>query len=113
MIHALLAAAELEQAAGLSCRVVSLPSVKPLDEAAVLVAGRECRGVITVEEHMVNGGLGEAVAALLLRHGVSPRFHLAGIPDEYTVTGSQADIFRHYGLSMEGLASVGRKLLSV
>jgi transketolase len=111
VILALLAAAHLEAAAGLHCRVLSLPTVKPLDSAAVLAAARECRAVITAEEHMVNGGLGEAVAALIAQAGIGTRFHIAGLPDESTVTGSQADIFRHYGLTMEGLAATARELL--
>ena len=111
VIHALLAAAHLADTAGLQCRVVSLPTVKPLDAAVVLAAARECRAVVTAEEHMVNGGLGEAVASLLAQHGIGTRFRIAGIPDEYTVTGSQADIFRHYGLSMEGLAATAQALL--
>jgi len=111
VIHALLAAAHLEATAGLQCRVLSLPTVKPLDAAAVRAAARECRAVITVEEHMVNGGLGEAVAGLLAQGGAATRFRITGIPDEYTVTGSQADIFRHYGLTMEGLAATATELL--
>ncbi len=112
VIHCLLAAAHLEATAGLKCRVVSLPTVKPLDTAAVLAAARECRAVITAEEHMVHGGLGEAVAGVIAQAGVATRFKIVGIPDEYTVTGSQADIFRHYGLSMEGLAATAQKLLA-
>jgi transketolase len=79
---------------------------------ALLAAGRECRAVVTVEEHMVNGGLGEAVASTLLHAGVAPRFKIVGFPDEDTVTGAQADIFRHYGISMEGLAGTARSLLA-
>ncbi len=67
--------------------------------------------MITVEEHMVNGGLGEACASVLLESGKFVRFRRSGIPDEYTVTGSQSDIFRHYGISMEGLAAAARQLL--
>ena len=111
VIHAVLAATQLEANDGLQCRVLSLPTVKPLDVAAVVQAARECRAVITVEEHMVCGGLGEACAGVLAQAGLAPRFHIAGIPDEYTVTGSQADIFRHYGLTMEGLAQTARELL--
>ena len=74
-------------------------TVKPLDTEAVLKAGRECRAVITVEEHSVHGGLGEACAAVLMQAGVSVPFRIVGIPDEDTVTGAQADIFRHYGIS--------------
>ena len=112
VIHALLAAAHLAETAGLQARVISVPSIKPLDEAAVLAVARECRAVVTAEEHMVHGGLGEAVGTLIARNGIATRFHVAGIPDEYTVTGSQADIFRHYGLSMEGLADSVLRLLS-
>ncbi len=110
VVHCLLAAGQLAER-GLNCRVLSLHTVKPLDTEAVLQAGRECRAVITAEEHLVNGGLGEACAAVLMQAGVSVRLHIAGIPDEDTVTGAQADIFRHYGLSMEGLAETALKLL--
>jgi transketolase len=88
-----------------------VPTVKPLDSNAILDAVGTCRAVVTVEEHMVHGGLGEACAAAMLEAGRAPRFRIAGIPDEYTVTGSQSDIFRHYGLSMEGLAAMMRELL--
>lgn len=111
VVHALLAAAHLEATVGLKCRVLSLPTIKPLDSTAILAAARECHAVVTVEEHMVNGGLGEAVAAIIAQHGIATHFRITGIPDEYTVTGSQADIFRHYGLTMEGLAATAHTLL--
>ena len=110
VVHSLLAAAQLAEC-GLNCRVLSLHTVKPLDTAAVLRAGRECRAIITVEEHSVHGGLGEACAAALLQAGVSVPFRIVGIPDEETVTGAQADIFRHYGISLEGLAALAKQLL--
>ncbi|HWA27984.1 MAG TPA: transketolase C-terminal domain-containing protein, partial [Lacunisphaera sp.] len=110
VVHALLAAANLADA-GISARVVSVHTIKPLDTAAVLAAGRECRAVVTVEEHMVHGGLGEAAASTLLTAGLKPAFRIVGFPDEDTVTGAQADIFRHYGISMEGLAAAARQLL--
>ncbi len=111
VIHALLAAAHLEETDGRQCRVLSVPTLKPLDAPEILCAGRECRAVVTVEEHMVNGGLGEACAAVFAQAGVAPRFKITGVPDEYTATGSQADIFRHYGLTMEGLAQTMRATL--
>lgn len=110
VVHCLLAAMNLATR-GLNCRVLSMHTVKPLDVVAILRAGRECRAVITVEEHMIHGGLGEACAAVLMQGGVSVPFQIVGIPDEDTVTGSQADIFRHYGISMEGLAERALKLL--
>lgn len=110
VVHALLAAGQLAER-GLNCRVISMHTVKPLDTETVLRAGRGCRAVITVEEHSVHGGLGEACAAVLLQAGVSVPFRIVGIPDEETVTGAQADIFRHYGISMESLGATALKLL--
>jgi len=108
--HACLAAEDLV-AEGLSCRVLSMHTVKPLDREAVNAAARECRAIVTVEEHHVYGGLGEACAACLLESGLSVPFRIVGIPDEYTVTGDQVNIFRHYGICREGLTDVARRLL--
>lgn len=111
VIHALLAAERLAEQ-GIACRVESVHTVKPLHVAAVLAAGRECGVVLTVEEHSVHGGLGEACAAVLLQAGVHVPFAIAGFPDADTVTGSQSDIFQHYGITMEGLADRIHALLS-
>ncbi len=101
VVHALLAAGRLAER-GLQARVISMHSIKPLDTETILKAGRECRAIVTVEEHMVHGGLGEACAAALQQAGINVPFKIAGFPDEETVPGAQADIFRHYGISMEG-----------
>ena len=111
VVHALLAAASLAER-GIQARVLSVHTMKPLDNEAILNAARECRAVITVEEHMVHGGLGEACAATLLQAGACKPFRIVGLPDEETVPGAQADIFRHYGISMEGLTNTALKLLN-
>jgi transketolase len=110
VVHALLAAAHLAEH-GFQCRVLSMHTVKPLDTQAVLGAGHECGAIITVEEHSVHGGLGEACSAALMQAGVAVPLRIVGIPDEDTVTGSQADIFRQYGITMEGLAQTALWLL--
>jgi transketolase len=111
VVHALLAAGQLAEK-GVQARVLSMHTVKPLDAKSILKAGRECRAIVTVEEHMVHGGLGEACASALMEAGESKPFRIVGIPDEETVPGAQADIFRHYGISMEGLSEVATKLLN-
>jgi transketolase len=110
VVHSVLAAAKLAED-GMNCRVLSMHTVKPLDVQAVIKAAKECRAVITVEEHSIHGGLGEDCAAIILQAGLSPPFRIIGIRDEETVTGSQADIFRHYGMTMEGLAAAARDIL--
>ena len=104
-------AAELLAKEGVGCRVLSLHTIKPLDQAAIRKAATETGGVITVEEHSVNGGLGEACAGLLLQEGIHPRFKIVGFPDDHTVTGSQEEIFRHYAIDGPGLAEAARNLL--
>ena len=108
--HALEAAQELKRA-GLSSRVISMHTIKPLDTEAVLQAANCCRALITIEEHRVAGGLGEACAAALLNAGVSVPFKICGLPDAYTVTGSQLEILAHYGLTASGLARTAQALL--
>ncbi len=101
--QAVLAGKFLEQK-GISTEVISVHSLRPLDTDCILNSARKTGHVLTLEEHMVHGGLGEAVAGVLMEAGVHAKFKKLGIPDEYTVTGSQAEIFYHYGLLMEGLA---------
>jgi transketolase len=64
-----------------------------------------------VEEHSVYGGLGEGCAAVLSQAKISLPFRVVGIPDEYTVTGDQFEIFDYYGISADGLAATAKHLL--
>lgn len=106
-----LQASQLLGQQGISAGVISMHTLKPLDEAAVLQAARHSKALITVEEHSVYGGLGSTVAALLMERRVYLPFKLVGFPDEYTVTGSQNEIFAHYGITPEGLAATARQVL--
>jgi len=99
------------QCDGVGCRVLSMHTIKPLDEQAVLAAARETGAVITVEEHSVHGGLGEACAAVLMQGGAYVPFKMIGFPDEYMITGSQTEIFNHYSISPNGLAETARRLI--
>ncbi len=109
-VHALLAAERLAEK-DVSARVLSMHTIKPLDVASLMAGLKTCRAVVTVEEHHLHGGLGEACAAAMMQAGGWRPMKIMGIPDEYTVTGAQADIFRHYGLSMEGISEAALRLL--
>lgn len=110
VVQSLMAAQLLEQK-GISCRIVSMHTIKPLDVEAVIDAARKCRAIITVEEHLVYGGLGEACAAHLMQAGISLPFKIVGIPDEYTVTGKQLEIFKDYRMTAEGLSDTAMQLI--
>lgn len=105
-------AAQRLQEKGISAEVISMHTIKPLDKQAVLRSAQKCRAVITAEEHSIYGGLGEAVASLLMTEKVFKPLQIVGIPDEETVAGSQVEIFEHYGISGKGLADTAIKLLS-
>ena len=96
---------------GITCCVLSLHSIRPFDEEAVLHAAVNSKVVVTVEEHSVNGGLGSRVASFLMQAGIFRPLRIVGIPDEHTVTGSQSEIFRHYGISPQGLSQTALHLL--
>ena len=83
------------------------PTIKPLDEAAILEAVRyRHRLVVVAENHSVVGGLGEAVAAALLRNRVQPAgFELAGLPDAFLDAGALPTLHDRYGISAESLAA--------
>jgi transketolase len=99
------AADYLEKTKGIQVGVVSMHTIKPLDQNILAELAQQIPLMLTVEEHMVNGGLGEACSSFLLQNGLIPKFKILGIPDEYTVTGSQLEIFDHYGISEKGIAA--------
>ncbi|MCA1381776.1 MULTISPECIES: transketolase family protein [Bradyrhizobium] len=83
-----------------SAAVLHVPTIKPLDTAAILhEAGKPGRLVVVAENHTVIGGLGEAVATLLMRSGVHPPFRQIGLPDEFLAAGALPTLHDRYGIS--------------
>lgn len=111
-VYPALEAALLLKEEQISATVISMHTIKPLDTDLLAKVANKCSVVLTVEEHSIYGGLGEACASYLLENRIYKPFKIIGIPDEYTVTGSQQEIFNHYGISKKGIADEVRKLLS-
>ena len=101
-----LEAAEKLRADGVDVAVLHSPTVKPLDEAAILrEAGRTGRMVVVAENHSVVGGLGEAIAGLLMRADVRPpAFRQIALPDAFLDAGALPTLHDRYGLSAEAVA---------
>jgi transketolase len=87
--------------------VLHCPTIKPLDEAAIVEAVRsKSRVVVVAENHSVVGGLGESVASALLRNRVQPAsFQLAGLPDAFLDAGALPTLHDRYGISADGMAN--------
>jgi transketolase len=109
MVSRALQAADLLAAQGIAARVINAASVKPLDEPTLLAAARETRGIVTVEEAIVRGSLGSAVAELLVQHHPVPMV-LMGLPD-FAPTGSCEFLLEHFGLTAAGIAERAAGLL--
>lgn len=115
MGKACLDAAEALEARGVSCGVLHLPTVKPIDVQAILSRAEGARVVVSVEEHTIVGGLGSAVAEVLAEGGLrgDRRFARMGIPDAFADRyGSQASLLEHFGLTAERIAQKVSSLLS-
>lgn len=108
---ALQAAKKLKEAHNIEVTVVSMHTIKPLDYNLLKSLSKEVLAIMTVEEHSIYGGLGEACASFLLENQFNKPFKIVGIPDEYTVTGSQTEILNHYGISEEGLTKTALQLI--
>jgi transketolase len=95
------------QADKIDVAVLHCPTIKPLDEPAIIESvRRKNRLVVIAENHSVIGGLGEAVASTLLRNRVHPaRFELAGLPDAFLDAGALPTLHDRYGISVAALSS--------
>lgn len=97
------AAVQLKKQGSLSVRVINMPCIKPLDEDLVLRAAKECKKIITVEEHSTIGGLSEAVCSLLAEKCPTPVRRL-GVPDSYGHSGPAWEVLKDFGLHADAIA---------
>ena len=93
-------------------RVVDMHTIKPLDADEVRAAAAETGAILTVEEHNVIGGLGSAVAEVLVECARVP-FRRHGIGDEFAPVGPPAGLYAHYKLDAAGIANVAQEMLAV
>lgn len=105
MVSEAMAAAEALKEKGISAEVINMATIKPLDEECLLASAKKTGKVITVEEHSIIGGLGEAVCALLSEKCPTPVKRI-GVNDEFGHSGPGAELLKQFGLSAEHIAEV-------
>ena len=110
MVSESLAAAKLLEAQGVSAAVINVHTIKPLDAECVAAYARKCGKVVTVEEHSVIGGLGDAVADALLGK-VDCAFHKIGVQDRFGQSGKAKAVLEEYGLTAPQIAEGIRSVL--
>ena len=107
MIHQALKAIDLLQDKGVTCGLLHLPRIKPIDIDLVLTRIKETRLIITLEEHLRAGGLGSNILEILsdLHHINTPKILRLGLPDHFVeLYGSQQELFQHYELDATGIS---------
>ena len=113
VLQSLNAAKTLAERDGVSVRVVNMHTIKPIDKEAILESVRRTGKVLTVEEHNIEGGLGDAVASVIAEAGLGCKFKKHGIYDLYTVIGYAEDLYSYYKLDANGIADVVRGMLGI
>lgn len=96
---------------GITCRVINMHTIKPIDKEAVMKAVLDTRRILTVEEHNIIGGLGDAVASVIAESGKACAFTKLGIPDQFSVIGYPEDLYARYKLDSTGIAETVKTLL--
>ena len=110
MVKAALEAAENLKREGINCRVLNMPTLKPIDEAAIVEAAAETGAIVTAEEHLEHGGLGSIVARVLARHQPVPAEFVA-IKDTYAKSGKPAELLQRYGLTAKDIEQGVRRVI--
>ncbi|MFH2068908.1 MAG: transketolase C-terminal domain-containing protein [Candidatus Omnitrophota bacterium] len=98
---------------GINCRLVSLPTIKPIDARMIKDCARETGAIITVEEHNLSGGMGGTVAEVLVDNNITGiKFKRIALPDIYvSLVGSQEWLRGKYGMSPEAIAKTVQKTI--
>jgi transketolase len=109
LVSKALEAAELLAARGIQARVLNMATVKPLDKEAILKAAAETGGIVTVEEHTIFGGLGSAVAEVVVTNQPVP-MRILGVPGVFAPTGSAEWLLEHFGLTAQGIFDAALEL---
>lgn len=111
MVPEAIDAAKALEKEGISVLLINMATIKPLDEALVLEAAKKCGRIITVEEHSIIGGLGEAVSSLLSENCPTPLKRI-GVNDEFGHSGPAGELLKAFGLCSDNIAAQARAMLS-
>ena len=110
MVAEAVKAAKALEAEGIRAEVINIHTIKPLDEELILASAKKTGRVVTVEEHNIIGGLGEAVSAVLSEKCPTPVTRI-GVNDVFCHSGPAVDLLKEFGLSAEHIAEVVREKL--
>lgn len=105
MVWEAIKAADALKEQGINARVINIHTIKPFDKELVVKAARETGAVVTVEEHSVIGGLGEAVSSAICEEGVACGVVKIGVQDRFGVSGPALEVLKAFGLDSENIVA--------
>ncbi len=111
MVSAAITAADELQKQGIKCRVLSMSTLKPLDEKAILRAAAETGAMVTAEEHLMQGGLGSRVARVVAEHQPVPMSFVA-LKNTFAKSGKAEELLQKHGLTAEDIERAVRSVIS-
>jgi len=112
MVSKALETARILKQEGISAGVVNIHTIKPLDTGLILELAKRIGNIVTIEEHSIIGGLGDAVGDVLHGHNKNKtKFKKMGIRDTFTESGSVEDLYETFGLTPNHIASTSKKML--
>lgn len=110
MVTAAVEAADSLKQASIDCRVLNMPTLSPLDEAAVIRAATETGAIVTAEEHLEHGGLASTISRVVARHHPVP-MEMVAIKDAYAHSGKAAELLKRFGLTASDIEQAVRRVI--
>lgn len=112
LLHRAMVAAKELESEGVKTKVLNLSSIKPIDAEAIITLAKECKKIVTVEEHQIAGGMGSAVAEVLAQNFPVP-IEFVGVKDKFGQSGTPDELVEHYGMGKEAIKDAVRKIMQI
>ena len=113
VLQAMNAAKTLAETDGLSVRVINMHTIKPIDREAIVQAVMDTRRILTIEEHNIYGGLGDAVGSVIAESGKGCIFRKHGMMDVFSEIGYAEDLYAYYGFDANGIVDKVREMMGL
>jgi transketolase len=111
LVYPALQAAFILSQKGINAEVINIHTIKPIDKEAILKSVAKTRCVVTAEEHLINGGLGDSVAQLLVRNIPCPQEYVA-VDDRFGESGTPEQLLQHFNLTDQAIVEAVRKVMA-
>ena len=112
MVYEAIQACNMLEKEGIRPRLINLHTPKPIDRDAIIKAARDTGAIVTVEEHTVLGGLGSAIAEVVIQSAPCP-LKIVGIQDQFGVSGEPDELFKYFGLTAKDIVKAAKEALAM